>query len=466
MTHPMTIAGRPVVGSDRLVVEDPALGTPFAEVPDCSPETLDAAVSAAARTTARWAGTPWEDRREVLQRCGESLSYESEEVARLLTREQGKPLERARAEVKLAVEWFDMTAQLCVKPETVADDQDSYVRVDRVPHGVVAAIAPSNYPIILSVAKLAPALLAGNPVVLKPSPLTPLSTLLMGRAVCDALPPGVLNVISGNAGLGERLARHPGISLVSFTGSVNVGRRVAAAAAGDVKATVLELGGNDACILLPGVDIQAVAQQVFDRAMDNSGQYCAAIKRVYVAREQQQELVSALATIAGKTTVGPGLDPATDLGPLVDARQVARVDEMVRSAVDAGARVVTGGSPLDRPGHFYPPTIVTDLPTGIALEVDEQFGPVLPVIAYDSVDEAVDRANATEFGLGGSVWGEEDAACEVAQLLDAGTVWVNSHGVLRGDAPFGGFRSSGRGVEYGFWGMLEYTRPKVLNVAH
>ena len=466
MTHPMTIAGRPVVGFERIAVEDPALGTTFDEVPDCTAEALDSAVVAAGRTTARWAGTPWDDRREVLVRCGEALRGEAEEVARLLTREQGKPLERARAEVNTAARWFDNTAELALKPETVADDANAYIRVDRVPHGVVAAITPSHYPIILAAAKLAPALLAGNPVVLKPSPLTPLSTLRMGRALCDELPPGVLNVVSGRTGLGERLARHPGVAMVSFTGSITVGKRVAAAAAGDLKTVVLELGGNDPCILLPDIDVETVATQIFECAMDNSGQYCAAIKRVYVSRDQQGELVAALAALADRTKVGPGLDPGSDLGPLTDARQLARVDEMVQSAADAGARIVTGGSPLDRPGHFYPPTVVTDLPAGTALEAFEQFGPVLPVIPYDTVDEAVDRANATEYGLGSSVWGDEDDACEIARRLQTGTVWVNTHGALRGDAPFGGFRSSGRHVEHGYWGMLEYTRQRTLHVAH
>ncbi|HEV7657851.1 MAG TPA: aldehyde dehydrogenase family protein [Mycobacteriales bacterium] len=465
MTQPMTIGGRAVVSAHRLPVENPALGTEFADFPDCGPEALDAAVAAAAGTASRWEAASWDERRELLVHCGEALADRAEEVARLLTHEQGKPLERARDEVRLAADWFRMTSELPAEPESVADEPTAYLRVEHVPHGVVAAIGPSSFPIIIAATKIAPALLAGNTVVLTPSPLTPLSTLLMGQVVCDALPPGVLNVISGTAELGARLAGHPGVAMVSFTGSLEVGRQVAAAAAGDLKRTALELGGNDACILLPGADVPAVAERVFERAMDNSGQFCSAIKRVYVSREQQQELVEVLTEIAKRTRVGPGLNPGTELGPLVDAAGLARVDGLVRAAVDAGGRVITGGHPLNRPGHFYPPTVVTDLPPGTALELEEQSGPVLPVIAYDRVDEAVERANATEYGLGGSVWGEETEGRRVARQLDVCTAWVNTHGAVRSHIPVGGYRSSGLSAEYGYWGMLEYTRQRVLNVA-
>ena len=464
MTRPMTIGGRAVVGTGRLPVEDPALGTVFTDVPDCGPEALDAAVTAAAATAARWSAVPWDERRELLLNCAEALADRAEEVAGLLTREQGKPLARARAEVRLAADRFGLVAKLAEEPRMVADEPMGYVRVDHVPHGVVAAIVPSVSPILTAVSTVAPALLAGNTVVLKPSPLTPLSTRVMGQAVCDALPPGVLNVISGAPELGVRLARHPGVALVSFTGSIAAGRRVAAAAAGDLKAVVLELGGNDPCILLPGVDIPTVAGRLFERTMEAGGQSRAAIKRIYVSRDQQAELVAALAALAEGITVGPGTDPDTDLGPLCDAGRLARLEGLVRAAAEAGARIVTGGHLLDRPGHFYPPTIVTDLPAGTALELEEQCGPVLPVIGYDSVEEAVARANVSEHSLGGSVWGEEGAARETAQLLDADTVWVNTHGALP-DQPFGGFRSAGIGVGYGPRGPLDYTREKVLTVA-
>ncbi|MGW3462081.1 aldehyde dehydrogenase family protein [Streptomyces olivaceoviridis] len=334
----------------------------------------------------------------------------------------------------------------------------------RVPRGVVAAIAPSNFPVILSVVKIAPALLAGNTVVLKPSPVCPLSTLRMGEVIGPCLPGGVLSVISGGADVGAALTGHRDVRMVSFTGSVDSGRRIARTAAASFTHVVLELGGNDACIVLPDTDLAAVAGQIFRRSMVNAGQFCAAIKRVYVSRRQQGQLVEALVAAAEALTIGDGSVPGTDLGPVVSREQRDHVSALVAQARQAGARVVTGGTPLDRPGYFYAPTVLTDLPAGTRLEADEQFGPVIPVIAYDDVSEAVARANATPFGLGGSVWGDETTACEVAALLDCGTTWVNTHGELRHDVPFGGTRSSGVGVEYGRWGLLEYTRPRVRHV--
>jgi acyl-CoA reductase-like NAD-dependent aldehyde dehydrogenase len=460
----MTIAGRPAGGRHWLPVEDPALGTEFADAPDCTEDELDAAVGAAAAAFPGWSALPEPDRREALIACGTALAGRAPEVAELLTREQGKPLPAALAETRLAADWFRHTAALSLRPELLAQERQSEVTLRRTPHGVVAAIAPSNFPVILAVTKLAPALLAGNTVVLKPAPATPLATLRMGEVLAPLLPPGVLNVVSGDGALGPRLSGHPGVGMISFTGSVASGRAIARGAAARFQPVVLELGGNDAGILLPGVDVGRVATAVFDHAMANSGQFCAAIKRVYVSRQQQPELVEALAALASGTTVGNGLDPATDLGPLVSRRQRDRVSELVGRARQAGGRIVTGGEALPGPGYFYPPTVVTDLPPGTRLETTEQFGPVIPVLAYDHVDEAVARANGTEFGLGGSVWGEEPAARAVAARLDCGTAWVNTHGVLRPDAPFGGVRSSGIGVEYGYWGLLEYTRIRVSHV--
>jgi len=466
MTHAMTIAGRPVAGAPGtgIGVEDPALGTVFAHGPECTDAQLESAVAAAAQAQSRWAATSQANRREVLLACGAALADGIDRVAELLTREQGKTLAAATAEVRLAADWFGWTAELGLTSETFAEDAQSSVSMERVPHGVVAAIAPNNFPIILSVTKLAPALLAGNSVVLKPSPITPLSTLLMGELLRDAVPAGVLNVISGAGDLGPKLSTHPGVRMVSFTGSVGAGRAIARSAAEDFKRVVLELGGNDAAVVLPDADIAAIAPQLFGAAMVNSGQFCAAIKRIYVSRHQRAELVDALAELARAQVVGNGLDPATDLGPVVSRDQLAWVTGLVAAAGAAGARVIAGGKPTG-PGYFHAPSIVTDLPAGTRLELDEQFGPVLPVIDYDSVDEAVARANGTEFGLGGSVWGEESEARKVAALLDCGTSWVNTHGALRSDAPFGGFKSSGLGVEYGHYGLLEYTQLKVLNIA-
>ncbi|RCV48996.1 aldehyde dehydrogenase [Marinitenerispora sediminis] len=461
----MTIGGRAVGGAARTPVEDPAVAQVFAYAPACSAGQLDEAVDAAAGAAAAWAALPLPRRRELLRQCGKALAVRAEEVAELVTREQGKPLRAALAEVRLSADWFTRTADLVIAPEEPVADRAARVTVERVPHGVVAAIAPSNFPIILAVCKVAPALLAGNTVVLTPSPATPLSTLLMGEILRDGLPPGVLNVISGGTAISRALTEHPAVRLISFTGSVETGRAIARQAAPRFVRTVLELGGNDPAIVLPDVDLDRVASELFDRSMRNSGQFCAAVKRVYVPERLRADLVERLRALAGAARVGDGLDPATDLGPLVSRRQLERVAGLVADAVAAGGRAVAGGAPLDRPGHFFPPTVVTDLPAGTALELEEQFGPVIPVIGYSTINEAVARANATRFGLGGSVWGPQEPAREVAARLDCGTTWINTHGELRHDVPFGGTRDSGLGVEYGYWGLLEYTRIRVRHTA-
>jgi acyl-CoA reductase-like NAD-dependent aldehyde dehydrogenase len=461
----MTIGGRSVRTARHIPVENPADGTVFAEAPACAPAELDAAVAAAWSVHPYWAGLAEDARRAALLDCAAAIEDHLHEIAELLTREQGKPLRSARAEVALAAAWFRHTAELTLRPQLLVDEAGTVATLNRVPHGVVAAITPYNFPIILAVTKIAPALLAGNTVVLKPSPVTPLSSLRMGEVLAEKLPEGVLNTVAGDAALGAVLTSHADIRLISFTGSVESGRAIAQAAAADFKRVVLELGGNDPCIVLPGTDLTQVAGELFQRSMENSGQFCAAIKRVYVARRQQAELLERLSALARAATVGDGLDPATDYGPLTTLSQLERVDGLVAAARRAGARVVTGGRLLDRAGYFYPPTVVTDLPPGTELEMAEQFGPVIPVMAYDDLADAVKRANATEFGLGGSVWGHDDTARKVAGELECGTVWINTHGDLRHDVPFGGVRSSGVGVEYGYWGLLEYTRVKVLNRA-
>lgn len=446
-------------------VENPALGEVFAHSPGCTPEQLDRVLEDSARAFPGWAATPLEARREWLLSCQRALLAVVGPMAELLTREQGKPLKHARVEVGLAAEWFGHTARLECASRQLVDEPAARIGLERVPHGVVAAIAPSNYPILLAVCKIAPALLAGNTVVLKPSPDTPMSSLMMGRILSEVLPAGTFTVVGGGAELGARLTAHPVVRLVSFTGSVGAGRAIARQAAADLKRVVLELGGNDPAIVLPGTDVLPLARELFSRAMTNSGQFCAAIKRVYVPRAQYRQLAEAMADVADSAVVGDGLDPATEYGPLVSRAQLDRVAGMVDEAVGSGARVLAGGHVLDRAGHFYPPTVVIDLPPGSRLEGEEQFGPVVPVIPYDDPEQVIARTNASPYGLGCSLWGDEDRARALAGRPECGTVWINTHGDLRHDVPFGGHRHSGIGVEYGAWGLNEYTQLKVHHIA-
>ncbi|MER5439000.1 aldehyde dehydrogenase family protein [Streptomyces sp. NPDC002790] len=465
MDFGMTIGGRSVPGSRRLAVENPAHAATFAHAPDASAADVRSAVAAAGEAFPGWSARPFQERADTLRACGALVHQHKEELAELLTREQGKPLAEARSETALAADWFGHTAALALLHVTVADEPGSLVTMERVPYGPVAAVAPSNFPLILAATKIAPALLAGNTVVFKPSEATPLSGLRMAELLAGMLPAGALNAVCGGAAAGAVLTEHPDVPMVSFTGSVPVGRAIARAVAPHLKHLVLELGGNDACLILPGADIDALAPKIFAGAMVNAGQFCAAIKRVYVSAPQAAQLTDALAELASAVRPGDGLLPGTDCGPLISRAQLDRATGLVDAARDAGARVVPGTATPDLPGHFLSPTVVTDLPPGTRLEAEEQFAPVLPVLSYGSVEEAVDRANGTEFGLGGSVWGDEQRAASVAAALDCGTVWINQHGALRPDAPFGGYRSSGMGSEYGYWGLLEYTRIKVRNTA-
>jgi acyl-CoA reductase-like NAD-dependent aldehyde dehydrogenase len=330
--------------------------------------------------------------------------------------------------------------------------------VVRRPLGVVAAITPWNFPLTLAFWKIAPALLAGNTMVLKPSPFTPLSTLKVAELLRDVLPPGVLNVVSGGDELGAWMTSHPMPRKISFTGSIETGKKVAASAAPDLKRVTLELGGNDPAIVLDDADPATVAKAIFAGAFNNNGQVCSAIKRVYVPEALYDDVVDALAVHAKAVKVGDGTDPESKLGPINNAPQFERVKELVADAISQGARAVTGGHAMDRPGYFFEPTILAGLSDGTRIVDEEQFGPALPVISYRDLGDAVDRANATHFGLSGSVWSADpDRAASVAAELECGTAWINTHLALSPQQPFGGFKWSGVGVENGPWGLAEFT---------
>ena len=464
-TFTMTIDGKSRPGSRRVGVINPATGKAFAEVPDCTKAELDEAMEAARRAFPAWSRDE-ALRRKVLNDCAAALQANAERIAPLLTQEQGKPLAKAGEEIMGASIWFQYTASLEIAVEVVQDDEARRVEIRRKPLGVVAAITPWNFPLILAVWKIAPALLAGNTVVIKPSPFTPLNTVLLGEILRDVVPPGVVNVVSGGDELGSWMTSHPVPRKISFTGSVATGKKVAAAAAQDLKRVTLELGGNDAAILLPDIDPKAIAAKVFWGAFENNGQICSAIKRVYVHEKQYRPLVAELTALAKTVKVGNGLEEGTQLGPINNEPQFKRVIELVEDAKRQGARIETGGHRLGNEGYFYAPTIVSEIANGTRLVDEEQFGPALPVIAYKDVDEAVEQANATNFGLSGSVWSSDpNRAADVAGRLECGTAWVNQHLAVAPNLPFGGAKWSGIGVENGPWGLLGFTEIQVVNVA-
>jgi acyl-CoA reductase-like NAD-dependent aldehyde dehydrogenase len=463
--YALVIDGQPVAAIDTFGVIDPATGEVFADCPDCSQAQLDVAMETAERAFRSWSRDETA-RREALVACADVLAGHTATLGRLLTREQGKPLKDAIGEVAGAAFWLRHTATLPLPVETLHEDDDQRIELRRKPIGVVGAITPWNFPIILAVWKIASALLAGNTVVLKPSPFTPLSSLAMGRALQEALPPGVLNVVAGGDELGRWMTSHPAVRKISFTGSVPTGKKIAAAAAPDLKRVTLELGGNDPAIVLGDVDPQAIAEKLFWGAFRNAGQICVAVKRVYAEESVYEPLVAALSKLAGRVVVGNGLDDATQMGPINNRPQFDRVNELIASAREDGARFEVGGRALDGAGYFVEPTIVTGLSDGSRLVDEEQFGPVLPIVPVRDADDAIARANAGHFGLGGSVWTSNvERGAALASELECGTGWVNQHGALSPFAPFGGNKWSGIGYENGPWGLAAFSEFQVISVA-
>ena len=461
MTFTMTINGKAVSGTETFGVENPALADVFAQAPNCTQAELDEAVAAARAALPGWRKTPIAKRREMMQAIAGTIAQHAEELARLLTREQGKPFEQAMGDVLGGAHWFVETAKLDI-PEVVSqDDEERYAVTRYEPIGVVAAIVPWNFPIILAAFKLAPALLAGNTIVLKPAPTTPLTTLRIGELIRDILPPGVMNVVSGDDRLGPWLTGHPGINKISFTGSTQTGRKVMEGASKDLKKVTLELGGNDAAIVMPDVNVEAVAQQLFWAAFQNTGQICIATKRMYVHKDIYEPLKKALVDYAKTVKVGDGSQQGTQIGPIQNKAQYQRVLDLIQDSKDKGYKFLIGGEAATTPGYFVPVTILDNPPEDARIVQEEQFGPVLPLMSFDNVDEVVGRANDSIYGLGASVWSADlEAAQLLADRLETGTVWINETQHLSPHAVFGGAKQSGIGGEGGEHGLLEFCQPK------
>ncbi|MER7050358.1 aldehyde dehydrogenase family protein [Streptomyces jumonjinensis] len=464
-TLTLTIGGAAVAAPATCPVVNPIDESVVAHAPSCSDEQLDQAVSAARNALPAWSATPFDMRRKLLSAVADAVETRVGPLARLLTAEQGKPLADAAGEIRGFCWWLRETAALTL-PETVNEDSPDRLSITRhVPVGVVGAIVPWNYPIGNAAFKIGPALLAGCTVVWKPSPFTPLTSLKVGELLRGVLPPGVLNVVSGEDGLGPRLTSHPGIDMISYTGSTPTGRRVMAGAAPRLKRVTLELGGNDPAIVFPDVDVDDVAAKLFWGAFANSGQVCLAIKRLYIHRDVHEPLKRALAAYAASVTVGDGTEPGVRLGPVQNRRQYDRVVDLLRDSRQAGHDLLLGGFPADGPGYLVPLTLVDNPPDDARIVREEQFGPVLPLLRFDDVEDAVARANAGEYGLGASVWSADaEAAASVGRRLRAGTVWINEVQHLSPHVTFGGHKQSGLGTEGGQEGLLDYTLPQTITI--
>ncbi|MFF2243416.1 aldehyde dehydrogenase family protein [Arthrobacter sp. NPDC058130] len=456
----------PTSGPTRTIL-DPATGTAVGEAPVHTVADLENAIAAATAAQPAWAALGHDARSAALLRAADAVERSAEELARLLSREQGKPLNgpNARFEVGACAAWLRTAAATPLDPETLVDDGETRAELHYRPIGVVGAIGPWNWPMMITVWQLAPALRMGNAVVVKPSEYTPLSVLALVEILNQELPDGLLTAVSGGREVGARLAEHPGIGKVMFTGSTATGKAIIKSSADTVKRLTLELGGNDAGIVLPDADPKTIAEGLFWGAFINTGQTCAALKRLYVHEDIYDAVCEELTTVAAAMPMGNGLDEANVLGPLQNRAQYDIVAGLVDAARDSGARILTGGNPeQDRPGHFYPTTLVADIANDNPLVAEEQFGPALPIIRYTTVDEAVALANGLDVGLGASVWSSDPAAArKVAARLEAGTVWINKHGAVDPRIPFGGAKQSGYGLEFGTEGLKALGIPQVIN---
>jgi acyl-CoA reductase-like NAD-dependent aldehyde dehydrogenase len=460
------IDGELVTTAATLDVINPATEEVIARVPSCGKEELDRAVAAARRAFKEWRKTPVEERRAALRAIAAATKDNTDELYRLLTQEQGKPHHQAKGEILGAAGLANAQAGLSLDEVINQDDETRLSRTRRVPVGVVGGIVPWNFPVMMAVQKIVPAILAGCTIVLKPSPFTPLTTLRLAELIKDIVPPGVVNVITGPDELGPLITEHPDIDKITFTGSTATGKKIMEGASKDLKRITLELGGNDASIVLPDADVAKVAEQLFWSSFTNAGQICVAAKRIYIHEDIYDELSQAIADYAKTVKVGDGSQQGTGVGPIQNKKQFDRVCELIQDAKDNGYKFLLGGDvDPSGTGYYVPITILDNPPEDARIVAEEQFGPVMPLMKFSTTEEAIARANASEYGLAGAVWtGDPDKGVEVAEQLETGTVWVNEFLHISPLAPFGGHKQSGFGAEYGIEGLKEFTYPQVITV--
>lgn len=463
--YKLLIGGALVDGESTMDVINPATEGVLAVCPRASVAQLDAAVAAGKAAFPAWARLSMDERRAMILKLADAIEARGDAFARLLTQEQGKPLTESTAEIAYTAAFLRYLASLTLENTLIEDNDNRRVEMRRKPLGVVGLIIPWNFPVLIVAFKLPVALLAGNTIVIKPAPTTPLTTLKLGELCAEIFPAGVVNIITDQNDLGARLSSHPDIAKISFTGSTETGKKVMASAAASIKRITLELGGNDAAIVLPDSDPVAIAPGIFGAAMMNAGQVCLAVKRVYAHDSVYDELCGELAKLADAAIVDDGLSQGAQIGPLQNKMQYEKVKGFLADAKVNG-NIIAGGEAEDRPGYFIRPTIVRDIEDGTMLVDEEQFGPVLPVIRYSDASDALIRANASPWGLGGSVWGNNrDEAYDLACQMESGTVWINKHLDFGPNIPFGGAKQSGLGVEFAEEGLHEFTQLQVINEA-
>lgn len=452
-------------GDTHFEVFNPANGALLGVVDMHSEAQVSAAIQRAQQAQTAWAARGDEARCALLNQVADALEAHAEKLALWITREQGKPLNGlgSRFEMQACVGWTRAATVHAVPEEVVFEDATRRDVMLRVPRGVIAAVAPWNWPLMIAIWQIMPALRMGNAVVLKPSEYTSLATLEMVKVINEILPEGLLNVVTGAGEVGGWLTSSQSVDKIMFTGSEATGRKIIQASAANLAPITLELGGNDAAIVLPGAPIDELAEGIFWGAFINMGQTCACAKRLYVHADDVDAVVAALSAQAAAMTIGDGVNEAVTFGPLQNRMQYDKVRALVEDSRRNGHKVIEIGEHPDT-GFFMPITLVTDIEDGARLVDEEQFGPVLPIITYTDLDAAVAAANRLGAGLGASVWGDANAALGVAGRMEAGTVWVNQHGAIHPMVPFGGAKDSGYGVEFGLDGLKAVSQHKVVSL--
>jgi len=461
--YSMTIDGQAATSPATLEAYNPATEEVITNFPDASRDQLEAAVAAARRAFPAWSSRPVEERQALVAKMGDAISAHAEDFFRLLTMEQGKGRAGAEWEIGGSAIWCQEIAKQSLPLHVAEKTDDRTVETRRVPLGVIGAITPWNFPVLLAIWKIAPALVAGNTMVLKPSPYTPLCTLKLGELLRDILPAGVLNIVSGGNDLGAWMTAHPDIKKISFTGSTATGRKIMASASGNLKRITLELGGNDPAIVLPDVDVAETAKQLFWAAFQNSAQFCVAAKRLYIHEDIYDELAAALVDYAKTIKVGDGSEQGTDLGPIQNRMQFEKLKDLLADSKENGQKFLLGGEVIEGPGYFVPVTIIDNPPEDSRVVVEEAFGPILPLLKFNDIEDVIKRANNSEYGLAASVWGRDTTAARaIANRIEAGTVWINEIHSFSPHVAFGGHKQSGIGIENALEGLAEYTNSQTI----